>query len=160
MGISQVPAPAIGRNWVEIGTTSSPSGSTISFTSLASYQYYRIRLDVELSTSAHLTITLNNSTSGYISSFINGLGAWNSVYSNLSTSFRMFGSDYTSAQKMDMTIDNTSTLTTAKAVSMSGLPAFGWEGAWLGSNAQINRIDLSTSTGTFSSGTIKIFGSN
>jgi len=59
-----------------------------------------------------------------------------------------------------MTLDNTSTLTSATALSFAGNSAFGWEGAWLGSNAQIDRIDFTTSTGTFSSGTITIYGSN
>lgn len=158
MGISQVPAPAIGRNWVEIATSTPTGVSTVSFTSLASYNYYRVTYNGDLVSNGYLSMRLNNSATNYASTIINGTGSWNSVY-GITSSFAFGSTGVGLQQSLMVTLDNTSGLTTASGTVFSGVGINSFEGAWF-TKAQIDRIDLISSTPNFSTGTIKIYGSN
>jgi len=157
VGISQVPAPAIGRNWVEIASSTPTGVGTVSFTSLASYNFYRITYAGNLTTNAFLYMSLNNSSTNYVSTAIKGNGSWNSVFGS-KTGFSFGDTNFDVGQSISITLDNTSGLTTASGTIFSGVAMSGFEGAWF-TKEQINRIDLTTSTGSFSTGTIKIYGS-
>jgi len=159
MGSSTFPTPSVGgRNWVEIASSTPTGVGTVSFTSLASYNYYRVTYYGDLSTNSYLYMRLNNSATNYASTIISGFGSWNSVY-GITSSFT-FGSNGVGVQQSLMvTLDNTSGLTTASGTVFSGVGMNSFEGAWF-TKEQINRIDLTTITGNFSSGTIKVYGSN
>lgn len=159
MGASIIPAPSVaGRNWVEIASSTPTGVSTVSFTSLASYNYYRVTYYGDLSTNSWLYMRLNNSATNYASTIISGYGNWNSVTGTVS-SFTFGGTNIGIAQSLMITLDNTSGLTTATGTVYSGVGMNSFEGAWF-TKEQINRIDLTTITGNFSSGTIKVYGSN
>ena len=158
MGISQVPAPAVGRNWVEIATSTPTGVNTVSFTSLASYNYYRVTYYGNLTSNGYLYMRLNNSATNYASTIISGYGTWNSVYGIVS-SFTFGSTSIDVAQSLMITLDNTSGLTTATGTVFSGVGINSFEGAWF-TKEQINRIDLITNSPNFSTGTIKIYGSN
>jgi hypothetical protein len=159
VGISQVPAPAVGRNWVEIATSTPTGVSTVSFTSLASYNYYRVTYAGILTANGYLNMQLNNSSVNYASSAITGYDTWNSVFGS-SNDFK-FGNTNVAGnlQSLMITLDNTSGLTTASGTAISGTYMNSFEGAWF-TKEQINQIKLTASAGNFSSGTIKIYGSN
>jgi hypothetical protein len=159
MGASIIPAPSVaGRNWVEIASSTPTGVATVSFTSLASYNYYRVTYSGDLTADGFLTMKLNNSTSNYVSTAISGFGSWNSVFGL--TSGLSFGNVNIGVfQAFMVTLDNTSGLTTASGTLRSGVAVNSFEGAWF-TKEQINRIDLTTSAGNFSTGTIKVYGSN
>jgi hypothetical protein len=159
MGASIIPAPSVaGRNWVEIASSTPTLVSTVSFTSLASYNYYRVTYYGDTSVNAFLLMKLNNSSTNYVSTAISGFGSWNSVFGSIS-SFNFGNTSVGLNQSIMVTLDNTSGLTTATGTVYCGAVANSFEGAWF-TKEQINRIDLSTSAGGFSTGTIKIYGSN
>lgn len=159
MGVSQVPAPAIGRSWVEIASSTPTGVNSVSFTSLAVYNYYRVTYYGDLTSGGFLSMKLNNSATNYASTFINGIGIWNSVVGS-SSSFAFGNSAGNALQSLMVTLDNTSGLTTASGTVYSGTGINSFEGAWF-TKAQIDRIDLIVSGVTnFSTGTIKIYGSN
>jgi hypothetical protein len=156
--MSQVPAPAVGRNWIEIASSTPTGVGIVSFTSLASYNYYRVTYQGDLTSSGFLYMQLNNSSANYASTAISGYGSWNSVFGSPSQ-FPLGSVNLSTFQSLMLTLDNTSGLTTVTGTVYSGIATNSFEGAWF-TKEQINQIKLTASAGNFSSGTIKIYGSN
>jgi hypothetical protein len=159
MGVSLVPGPSVVRNWVELASSTPTGVSTVSFTSLAAYNYYRITYSGDLDNASSLNIKLNNSSTAYISSVAYDAGSQVDILGS-NTQFR-FGDGTSTSNSIMITLDNSAGLTTATGVSSFGSKySNSFEGAWL-TKEQINRIDLFTGTGpNFTTGTIKIYGSN
>lgn len=158
MGISQVPAPSFNRNWVEIATSTPTGVSTVSFTSLTAYNFYKITYVGTLVSTGSFYMTLNNSTSNYIHTAVYDTGSrLTGVGSQTSFDFRNSASS--SSNSIMITLDNTSGLTTATGTVYGGGRFYNsFEGSW-NTKEQINRIDL-VADANYSTGTIKIYGSN
>lgn len=169
MGVSQIPASTAtgGRNWVQLGTSTPTTGSTVSFTSLATYNFYRVVTErVVTSGNESFLIRLNNDTSSKYATTQFYSGTLSSGVPALSGSpTTALNCGYFSVQPIfsNIVIDNTSTLTTATGFCTStGNVYTNLDGMWSG-NAQINRIDVLIGAATFSgsnTGTITVYGSN
>jgi hypothetical protein len=159
MGATQLPA-SIDRNWVELASSTPTGVTSVSFTSLSAYNYYRVTYSGDLDNATDLNMRLNNSSVNYISSFIYDAGSRLTISSSESRFILTTGASG-QRNKIMVTLDNTSGLTTATGYSCNSTTiGNSFEGAWL-TKEQINRIDLFTGTGpNFTTGTIKIYGSN
>lgn len=132
--------------WVELGSSSPTTGTSVSFTSLPEYREYAIqvyKINSPSGTATVLTVRLNNDTGTNYNRDATALEAC--PFSSNNAGFQMV---ITGANELYKNIevkpfDGTST-------SIRNM----WH-----SSATINRIDI-LSSATFSAGTIKIFGRN
>ena len=167
MGVSQIPASTAStgnRSWVQLGTSSPTSGSTVSFTSLTAYSFYRVVVwNANFNTSAQPTMRFNNDSGNNYSHVytVTTGGTYTSVGNAASSGIVFNVSGNTTSFMTDVLIDNTSNLTSTSSWSnwASGNPSPSGDGFWNG-NAQINRIDIFVSAASFTSGTITVYGSN
>lgn len=152
MAISRLSSPV--ENWVEIGTSSPTSGSVVTFSSLANYRKFRlVGFDVNLSTSASLKITFNNDTgNNYAYSYVRLASA------NVTDSLTFAAN---TVHSFDFEIDFNSQSTWKRVIGWAANTSSvsDYWGLWK-DTASITEIDLTTSTGTYSSGTIKLYGTN
>lgn len=148
--------------WVELGSNTPTSGSSVSFTSLTAYSKYRVVIwQTRLTNSSELTIRLNNdSGSNYFTAGI----YYNTTVrygGSIASRFLPFASSSATNNTAVIDIDNLSTLTAISGFSNNdNLGAQGMIQGWWNGNAQIDRIDVNT-LDTFSAsntGTIKIYG--
>lgn len=144
MSISRLSGAA--ENWVEIGSSSPTSGSTVTFSSIPGYSKLRvIAFNVIPSTNAQIQMTFNNDTGG------NYLNKTDIGVTNLN-----FGSS--TGQAFDVEILFNSQITYKRIVGHSYLTG-AYEGLWANTD-QITEIDLTLNAGTYSSGTFKLYGTN
>ena len=163
MGAIQIPQPS--TIWVELGTSSPTSGSSVSFTSLAEYRNYKLYyFDVDASSSAvGFTVTFNGDTGSnyaYIST-TDAVQSSNGVSSSILVGS---GAGAASTNHSGQLIVNGSNQLTKEInywhASSSGADSNSGRASW-NSASVINRIDLVlTGSVTFSSGTVKVYGSN
>jgi hypothetical protein len=165
MGASQVPAASVSadRKWVQLSSVTPTAVSTISFTSLTAYKYYKIvsnKLSTVTSASA-LYLRLNNdSASNYGSVYIAASGGLGSSQGQAqivvgTVSLSAGGGDYSGV----ITI-NSDLTKEIQFTAFGATPIVGGTGNWFDAS-QINRIDLILAGSFFSTtGTIKVFGSN
>jgi len=151
-------------NWVQLSSVTPTAVSTISFTSLTAYKYYKI-VSNKLSTTTGATIimTLNNdstTTYSYLYLLYDGTKMANGSATNSNGIFiGLAGTGNASGYSGVVTIN--SDLTKEITYTAYGQNSrFGGSANWFDAS-QINRIDLTANGDTFNaSGTIKIFGSN
>lgn len=151
--------------WVELGTSSPTSGSSVSFASLAEYASYKISyFNVDTSSSSvGFTLRINNDTGSnyaYVSLVDGGVGS-----SGVDTSIFLGGGASANANNHSgvVTIEDANELIKnikfwhsgdSSAVDANNGRAF-WN-----SESAINRIDLILTSANFTSGTIKVYGRN
>ena len=160
MGASVI--PALSTTWVELAT-STASGSSVSFTSLAEYRNYKVSyFNLKSASASSLYIRFNNDSgnnyswinikdSGTISSSAVDNGIEVHVSIDTSGSSGIFG--VSDANQVIKKIDYFA------AKSGTGTDSDNGQAFW-NNTAVINRIDLVVFSTTFSSGTIKVYGSN
>lgn len=158
--------------WVQLASSSPTSGSAVSFTSLASFNRFRVILkDINITAAGDLSMTLNNNASNYSqavnyfndSQFKTYTGGGRSLSSiSVDPGWTANNPSYPFSGEIIVNYANEST---AKTIRYSGagtsatsayVDAFGlWD-----NTSVVDRIDLSLDTGTFSSGSIVVYGSN
>lgn len=140
--------------WVELGTSSPTTGTSVSFTSLAEYKDYKLYFfDILASTGPYnLQLRINNDTGNNYSSTNNNAAT---------PSFIRLNGPASSAQKMDGEIFINDANQISKKITFwsrgDNNVANNHNALWTG-QAVINRVDLLLDAGNFSQGTIKIFG--
>jgi hypothetical protein len=163
MGAIQIPQPS--TIWVELGTSSPTSGSSVSFTSLAEYRNYKLYyFDVDVSSSvANFTVTFNGDTASnyaYISTTdtqqsSNGVASSIQVGSGAGAQATNHSGTLIASGANQVTKD-----IAYWHASSSGADSNSGRASW-NSASVINRIDLIlTGSVTFTSGTVKVYGSN
>jgi len=163
MGVTVFPAVSPDRNWVQLSSVTPTVVSTISFTSLTAYKYYKIvnnKLSTVTSASA-LYLRLNNdSASNYGSVYIAASGGLNSSQGQTqinvgSVSLSGGGGAYSGVITINSDLTKEILFT-----AFGATPNVNGTANWFDAS-QINRIDLIVPGDTFSAtGTIKVFGSN
>lgn len=138
---------ATSQKWVELATSSPTSGTSVSFTSIPEYKNYRIQwFGLANSSTGNYQIRFNNdSATNYAFNNANGPTSNGTTYITIEPSAVQL--TISQANEISKTIEGfTGTQGTVK-------------GFW-NNQSTIDRIDVTLSTGTFTAGTIKIFGKN
>lgn len=146
MGATQIPADS---PWVELGTASPTTGSTVSFTSIPEYKNYRIEwFGLTQSGSSNYAIRFNGDSSSNYATFAP------SVYFSSGTYIGAFHS----ADQIQMDIEQANEVS-KRIFGFSGNTNQGiFQGMW-NNQSKINQISVAfVGTSTFTGGTIKIFG--
>jgi hypothetical protein len=163
MGAIQIPQPS--TIWVELDTSSPTSGSSVSFTSLAEYRNYKLYyFDVDASSSVvGFTVTFNGDTTSnyaYISTID---AAQNSNGVDSSIKLGAGGGAQATNHSGTLTVLGANQVTkdiTFWHAAANSQDSNSGRASW-NSSSLINRIDLVlTGSVTFSSGTVKVYGSN
>jgi uncharacterized protein YdgA (DUF945 family) len=151
MAISAFP-PVGADTWTEVATSSPTTGSTVTFSALATASKFRIvGFDIIPSTSATLTLRVNNdSTQAYFTGFdVGGTPADTSAQIGFGATNFSFDLTFTAA--------NQAIYKTASGFAPNNNdPRNNYNMTWA-NTAAITRFDLILSTGTFTAGTIKVF---
>lgn len=145
MASVQIPA---NTPWLELATSSPTSGSTVSFTSLAEYNDYRIEwFGLTGSASNQFRIRFNNdSGTTYASHITNGSN-------NSTAASSIVISSPASQAQLEIAGANGAS---KRIIGFTG--TLGVINAMWNNTGKINQIDILTDSGTFTAGTIKIFG--
>ena len=145
MAISRLSSPV--ENWVEIGTSSPTSGSVVTFSSIANYRKLRVvAFKLTYSTTATVKMTFNGDTGNNYAS-----------RPDEANNYLAFGSG--SATSFDVDILFNSQTTFKRIEGWEYEYTYPYQGLWT-NTAAITSIDLTLSTGTYSAGTVKLYGTN
>lgn len=145
------------RKWVELATSSPTTGTTVTLSSLAEYDKYRI-VCLGLSASAAVTWRINND-SGNNYYLATNETSWINNRNSTTNSFNITNTNLT----CDIIVDSANDAVFKSITGWAAQPGnntSAWEVAAIWSNtATIDRFDFITS-GAFSSGSITIYGAN
>lgn len=145
MSISRLGSPQ--DNWVEIGTSSPTSGSVVTFSGIANYRKLRVvAFKLTYSTTAFVKMTFNSDTGSNYASRPDEANNHLAFGSGTGTSF-------------DVDILFNSQATYKRVEGWEYEATYPYQGFWTNNDA-ITQIDLTLSTGTYSSGTVKLYGTN
>jgi len=177
MGASTIPAASSGApitSWVQLATSSPTSGSTVSFTSLASYKQYRVVMSgVDVAAgNPTLSMTLNNTASNYSYAFsfydggkMQNTGG-NSVSSiNINPGSSLLTPRYGFAAEVLIDFANQATPKSIRYAlgAFGGYVSQSYANTWAiwNDTATVNRIDFTLSSSSFvAASTFTVFGSN
>lgn len=145
------------RKWVELATSSPTSGTTVTLSSLAEYDKYRI-VCLGLSASSAVSWRINNDTGNNYYLAANET-EWDYNKNNTTNAFNITNTNLT----CDLIIDSANDAVYKSITGWAAQPGnntAAYEVAAIWSNtATVDRIDFITA-GTFSSGSITIYGAN
>ena len=148
--------------WQLIQTNTTTSGSTSTFSSLSGYKKYILTLEgVTLSTNADAVLTFNSSTSNYYGRA--ALWGENTYSGPASTGIPLNYTTYKTSMNGLYVIDNVTNGAprTVKGIyqrgDLAGSVPITIDGGWLDTSA-ITSMVITLSTGTFSAGSIKLYG--
>lgn len=145
------------RKWVELATSSPTTGTTVTLSSLAEYDKYRI-VCLGLSAAAPVTWRINND-SGNNYYLATNETSWINNRTSTTNSFNITNTNLT----CDIIVDSANDAVFKSITGWAAQPgnnSSAWEVAAIWSNtATIDRFDFITA-GTFSSGSITIYGAN
>lgn len=149
------------QKWVELASANPTSGTTVTFSSLPQYKTYKIAyFNLDLSTGDIIQLTINNDT-GNNYAYARQIDSGDTSSAGVSTSILLgtVATDGTGIITIDDANDLIKDISWFHAVTFPSLDSVISKGFWNSQNV-INRFDISTSTATFSSGTIKVYGRN
>lgn len=153
--------------WSELGTSSPTSGTVVTFSSLPQHSEYKIAyFDIDTSsTSVRFDLTINNDTgSNYaFASLIDGSGStWSSGVDTkiiLGEGNGFVNNNHSGVVTINDANELIKQITYWHALGTNGVDVNNGQGFW-NSQSVINRFDITLATGSFNSGTFKVYGRN
>ena len=164
MGSSVVPVPSSsgggGRSWVQLASVTPTAVSSISFSGLTAYKYYRVvAWNISITASSVIYMRLNNdSGNNYSCSYL--IQGTSPVAIQSATTFIILGPNDNNPHSLDAYISYADQYAKIDfdIISLVASGKSGY-GIWSG-NTQVNRIDLNTGVTFQANGNITVYGSN